>query len=101
MIHSSAFSNKIIILDLKLSFIFILDEVYNQLYSAREKILYLETQRDMLTDRVSTLEERVEYWRYELRKVQRCGYYTSCKHKKELGKLKKVHAKCPLKNIIL
>jgi hypothetical protein len=71
------------------------------LYSARERILFLETQRDMLNDRVSTLDERVEYWRYEYRKSQRCGFYSPCKHKKELVELKKIHSKCPLKNIIL
>jgi len=59
--------------------------------------MFLETQRDMLTDKVSTLEDRVEHWRYEFRKVQKCGFYSPCKHKKELIALKKVHSKCSKK----
>ena len=93
-------SNKERLFRFNFCFLF-LDELYNQLYSAREKILYLETERDMLTDRVSTLNERVEYWRSECRKIQRCGYYGACSHKKKLLKLQKKHAKCSSRPVFL
>jgi hypothetical protein len=55
-----------------------------------DKIIALEFERDQLTDNNSTLNERVEYWRKEFRKLKSLH-----------SKLKRKHNNCSSKNIIL
>jgi len=55
-----------------------------------EKIIVLESVLDQLSDRESTLENRVEYWRNMY--VSQCSKYR---------KLQRVHSLCPKHSIIL
>ena len=56
----------------------------------REKVIWLETKIEALSDRESTLDSRIEYWRQ---------LYTSQIAK--YRKLQKVHYNCPKKSIFL
>ncbi len=73
-----------------LKFPFLVLDLEEELFKAKERMIEISIEKDHLFDANFDLEKQVHYWQVKFRKLQ-----------KQYSLLKKVHDDCPKRNVIL